>query len=236
MAEVDSNRGPSAYQSNALPLGQTGSQSWRQQIPKIPYGPWGTRQWGGRGGGVWWVRLQFFHFSLTDLTATDFDDALRPHWNRTFIRDGRRGGGGGGGGVENESPRPPSKEEERWIRVVLAKGSQIVQPVNLSARFVTTCRGDKTCRNARERYKTADRSYYAPHPPTPPPHTHTHSLHMTCLPGDYISVLAAAQGSPGCRTGKSWLPHREVLAAAQGRRKKKICTYCLLAVFTWEMI
>ena len=25
-AEVDSNRGPSAYQSNALPLGQTGSQ------------------------------------------------------------------------------------------------------------------------------------------------------------------------------------------------------------------
>ena len=27
MAEVDSNRGPSAYQSNALPLGQTGSRS-----------------------------------------------------------------------------------------------------------------------------------------------------------------------------------------------------------------
>ena len=26
-AEADSNRGPSAYQSNALPLGQTGSQT-----------------------------------------------------------------------------------------------------------------------------------------------------------------------------------------------------------------
>ena len=58
---------------------------------------------GGGGGGVWRVGLQFFHFSLTDLTATDFDDALRPHWNRTFIRDGRKGGEFG-----NESPRAPS--------------------------------------------------------------------------------------------------------------------------------
>ena len=161
---------------------------------------------GGGGGGVWWVRLQFFHFSLTDLTATDFDDALRRHWNRTFIRDGRKGGEFG-----NESPRPPSKEEERWIRVVLAKGSQIVQPVNLSAPFVTTCRGDKTYRNARERYKTADGSYYAPPLPSPPPPPH--SLHMTCLPGDYISVLVAAQGGPGCRTGKKEEENLHILSA-----------------------
>ena len=57
-AEAESSRGPSAYQPNALPLGQTGSprlkvnqEIWKGESKRGGGGMGGVCVWRGRGGG-----------------------------------------------------------------------------------------------------------------------------------------------------------------------------------------
>ena len=63
-AEADSNRSPSAYQPNALPLGQTGSPYWKLSSNCFVLVSWGKRDGGGAGcqcpcrGSLLWTQWQ----------------------------------------------------------------------------------------------------------------------------------------------------------------------------------
>ena len=63
-AEADSNRGPSAYQPNALPLGQTGSHSSYVKVNLVLNVHRNHRD-GRKGQGVWrWGKREIIYLSL----------------------------------------------------------------------------------------------------------------------------------------------------------------------------